>query len=315
MFGPANGIDQPGRESHAMKNLIVIVTVLVLAGCGGTYQMGRQSPDLQAQKAFDRLGYTSVVLTLHDGSKFDGYIDSVTKDTLRFEWSEHDVLGDPGPAFFVTADQVRSLSGYPEKTVCVILGGLLGAGLGGLAGWSTTGGHEGLDGIPAVLGGAFVGAATGACIGFVAAPATNLTFSPMASKHARMASMQTVAIEANEISEEGGSVEFVYSDKIIALPKAEVEVERSGNVFVIHATKRTLRLRPLDSPLEYPGSSRDLAIIVPAISVTDSRFVSFTIAGKTIRLLKRQVKLENTTNGIRIQASPETFRVAGLNIV
>ena len=113
-------------------------------------------------------------------------------------------------------------------------------------------------------------------------------------------------------------MQFVSADRIVRLPTDQVTIERTDGAVLIHASQKTILSRPPDSTVQeaplYRAGARNATITVSTISEDENGFVTVVLGGKTIRLASREVKLEHTASGVKISATPETFRAAGLGL-
>ncbi len=68
-----------------MKNLMILAAVLVLSGCGLTYDCERETKRVRSQDALAMLQARDVELTLEDGTKYEGRVTRILGDTLELQ--------------------------------------------------------------------------------------------------------------------------------------------------------------------------------------------------------------------------------------
>lgn len=119
------------KEQDAVRTLVSFIALLMLVSCRTTYQFGDDAGGLQAEGAFARMQDRDVTLKLRDGNTYEGSVVRLTDNSLVF------VGYSQGAPFNVSLDQVQTISWHgtriPGLAVGIIVGGVIGAALGGTA--------------------------------------------------------------------------------------------------------------------------------------------------------------------------------------
>ncbi len=103
-----------------MKNLMILAAVLILSGCGLTYDCERETRSVSTNAALTMLEGRDVTLTLQDGTTYEGRVAKVSEDTLELR---QEGKGNP---YYVPPIQIRTATVHKSGVGPALLGGFFG---------------------------------------------------------------------------------------------------------------------------------------------------------------------------------------------
>jgi hypothetical protein len=231
------------------KISIFVLALMILAGCGPTYQVGQEAGDIDLKEASAIAQDRNAALALRDGTRLHGSLSRITEDTLEFLEDESDT------SMHLPVGHVRSMTMSGAKVWTTILGGVTGM----IVGAAISQGNSIESLVVTFIGGMPIGGAIGGMIGYWLGPSTTILFaSPrdmqddVQAKEERMRAAklreqdslknaEMITISVPEASQGDDFVSFVVDSRDICLPIGQVKLERVNEGVRITASRGTFK--------------------------------------------------------------------------
>ncbi len=228
-----------------MKPLTFCILLLatVTCGCGTTYQIGPGSDGYRNISSMQKLLGKEVNVTLLNRSEVHGTVITLDQDTLRLS-------GEAASVQAIPYSSIRTVtSGYVNRAVGVVSGGMVGATIGALAGValgepdkSTPGMHIDVSGVTGAIGG-IVGAGIGSLAGFQIPPDETYVFVAVEQKS------PVVHLLVDQLIEESEAYAKVrIGGQEYTLPRPPFELKKLPGAIYIGGPRASFRRIGIDVP-------------------------------------------------------------------